>query len=83
MFGCGERHLNMAFNNQHTTNIMMKKLMMVVTATMLLFTANAQIDKEKLALDVSKADAANLEKLKGYIWKRYSSAKVGGVEKPP
>jgi hypothetical protein len=36
--------------------------------------AIAQIDKEKLALDVSKADAANTEQLMTYIWKRYSTA---------
>ena len=41
----------------------------------------AQIDKEQFALDVSKADAANTEKLKGFIWKRHSTATVDGVEK--
>lgn len=33
------------------------------------FTAFAQIDKDKLALEVSKVDAENTEKLKAYIWK--------------
>lgn len=37
---------------------------------------SAQIDKEKLALDISKADAANTEQIKAFIWKRYSTAKV-------
>lgn len=41
----------------------------------------AQIDKEQLALDVSKTDAANTEKLKAYIWKRYSTATVSGEAK--
>ncbi len=41
----------------------------------------AQIDKEKLALDISKADDANTEKLKEYIWKRKSDVSIGGVKK--
>lgn len=38
----------------------------------------AQIDKEKLALTISKADDANTEKLKAYIWKRKSDVSVDG-----
>lgn len=41
----------------------------------------AQIDKEKLALDISKADDANTEKLKAYIWKRKSDVSIGGEVK--
>lgn len=41
----------------------------------------AQIDKEQLALDVSKAEADNSEKLKAFIWKRYSTASVEGQVK--
>lgn len=41
----------------------------------------AQIDKEQLALDVSKADDANIQKLMAMIWKRSSSATVDGVVK--
>lgn len=41
----------------------------------------AQIDKEQLALDVSKAEAANTEKLKAFIWKRHSTATVDGEVK--
>jgi pyruvate formate-lyase activating enzyme-like uncharacterized protein len=41
----------------------------------------AQIDKEQLALNVSKTDAANTEKLKAFIWKRYSTATVNGEVK--
>ena len=41
----------------------------------------AQINAEQFALDVSKAEAANTEKLKDFIWKRYSTATVDGEEK--
>ncbi len=41
----------------------------------------AQIDMEQFALDVSKADAANTEKLEAFIWKRHSTATVKGEEK--
>lgn len=41
----------------------------------------AQLDKEQLALDVSKAEAANMEKLKAFIWKRHSTATVKGEAK--
>jgi len=43
--------------------------------------AQAQIDKTDLALKVSKADDANLQKLKKYIWKRQSVVSVGGQVK--
>lgn len=36
------------------------------------FNLQAQIDKEKLALDISKAEEANHQKLKEYVWKRRS-----------
>ena len=41
----------------------------------------AQIDKEQLALSISKADDANTEKLKAYIWKRKSDVSVNGALK--
>jgi hypothetical protein len=41
----------------------------------------AQVDKDKLALDISKADDANTEKLKSYIWKRKSDVSVDGQVK--
>lgn len=37
-----------------------------------------QIDKEQLALAISKADEANTEGLKQYIWKRKSDVSVNG-----
>lgn len=59
----------------------MKKILLLFTTLLIATVSFAQINKEKLALDVSKADAMNTEKLKSYIWKRYSSAKVNGEEK--
>lgn len=41
----------------------------------------AQVDKEQLALTISKADDANTEKLKAYIWKRKSDVSIGGEVK--
>jgi hypothetical protein len=42
------------------------------------FTAHAQIDKEALSLAISKAEDANLQKLKTYLWKRKSDAYSNG-----
>lgn len=44
-------------------------------------TAYAQLDKDKLALEVSKAEDANMQKLKAYIWKRKSDVSVNGEKK--
>jgi hypothetical protein len=44
-------------------------------------TAFAQVDTEQLSLDISKADAANTEQLKNFIWKRYSAVMVAGEPK--
>ncbi len=44
-------------------------------------TTYAQVDRDQLSLDISKADAANTEKLKAFIWKRASVALVDGQEK--
>ncbi|NJN43142.1 MAG: hypothetical protein HC811_13860 [Flammeovirgaceae bacterium] len=41
----------------------------------------AQIDKDQLALQVSKADNANTEKLMEYIWKRHTDVTVNGQPK--
>lgn len=43
--------------------------------------AFAQLDKEQLALAISKADDANTEKLKAYIWKRKSDVSIDGQVK--
>lgn len=58
----------------------MKKIILLFLLGMW-FSANAQIDRDQLALDISKADAANNEQLKSFIWKRHSVTKVEGQEK--
>jgi len=40
--------------------------------------AQSQIDKDQLALAISKADEANTEGLKQYIWKRKSDVSISG-----
>ena len=42
---------------------------------------SAQIDKDQLALAINKADEANTEKLKAFIWKRKSDVSVDGTLK--
>jgi len=42
---------------------------------------SAQVDKDQLALAINKADEANTEQLKAFIWKRKSDAYVDGVLK--
>ena len=59
----------------------MKKLIFSIFALVICSFALAQVDMEQLALDVAKADAANTEQLKAFIWKRYSTATVDGEEK--
>ncbi len=59
----------------------MRKLILFASAMAMSILTSAQIDKEQLALDVSKADAANTEKLKAFIWKRHSAATVNGEVK--
>ncbi len=48
--------------------IIVSSLLLVFLAIPLL----AQIDKDQLALDISKAEQANQQKLKEYVWKRRS-----------
>lgn len=55
----------------------MKNLILLLCVGLSL-TGLAQINKEQLALTVSKADDANTEKLKEFIWKRKSDVSVGG-----
>jgi len=43
--------------------------------------AFAQIDRDQLSLDISKADAANTEQLKAFIWKKASVITINGEEK--
>lgn len=58
----------------------MKKLVIVFFSFLSTF-GFAQIDKDQLSLDISKADAANTEQLKSFIWKRYSIVTVNGAPK--
>ena len=59
----------------------MKRLFFSLAILSVSFLLVAQLDKEQLALDASKAESANTEKLKAYIWKRYSTATVDGEVK--
>jgi len=60
----------------------MKKFSMLLFFCATLGTAAyAQVDKDKLALEVSKAEDANTQKLKAYIWKRKSDVSVNGEKK--
>lgn len=45
------------------------------------WSAQSQIDKDQLALEVSKVDADNTEKLKEYIWKLYADVLGEGGNK--
>jgi len=51
---------------------------MSVTLLLLVAAGFAQVDKEQLALAISKADDANTEKLKAYLWKRKSDVSIDG-----
>ena len=42
---------------------------------------SAQTDKDQLALAINKADEANTEQLKAYIWKRKSDVSIEGEVK--
>jgi hypothetical protein len=51
----------------------MKTLILIfVTILCLSFNSSAQINKDELALEVSKIDAENTQKLKEYTWRLYS-----------
>jgi len=54
------------------------KNILLLLATCLSLGAAAQIDKEQLTLAIAKADDANTEKLKAYVWKRKSDVSVNG-----
>jgi hypothetical protein len=55
----------------------MKKIIFIIC---LLYSlpGQSQIDKEQLALAISKADEANTEGLKQYLWKRKSDVSING-----
>lgn len=47
----------------------------------LYFSAYSQIDRDQLSLDISKAEAANLEQMKAFLWKRVAVVTVDGEKK--
>jgi hypothetical protein len=57
------------------------KLACVVVFLMSQVPSSAQINKDELALSVSKAEDENLQKLKAYLWKRKSDAFIDGQQK--
>ncbi len=59
----------------------MKKLLFSIFTLSICSFLMAQVDSDQFALDVSKAEAANVESLKAMIWKRHSSATVEGEVK--
>lgn len=58
----------------------MKKLILLF-AVGVWITTFAQVDRDQLSLDISKADAANTEQLKSFIWKKASVVTVDGEVK--
>jgi hypothetical protein len=57
----------------------MKRILQCLVITLMVMPgAFAQSDNEKLALAISEADAANIQKLKAYIWKRKSDVLISG-----
>jgi hypothetical protein len=56
----------------------MKRMMTLITLLLFVATGFAQVDKEQLALAISKADVANTEKLKAFLWKRKSDVLIDG-----
>ncbi len=60
----------------------MKTIIKFITLTFLcalaLSPVQAQLNTEELSLKISKAEEANLQKLKAYLWKRKSDAFVDG-----
>jgi len=59
----------------------MKKFIVMLVMQVVAVASFAQVDKDKLALAISKADDANTEKLKEFIWKRKSDVSVDGTLK--
>lgn len=57
---------------------MKNKIQLLILTVFISAQGFAQVDKEQLALAISKADDANTEKLKEFIWKRKSDVSVGG-----
>lgn len=59
----------------------MKHLFPTLSFALISLAVSAQVDKDKLSLDVSKAEEANQQKLKSYVWNRKSDVSVDGQVK--
>jgi hypothetical protein len=59
----------------------MKKIVITLTIFISALSGFAQMDKDKLALDINKAEEANKEQLKSFIWKRKSIVSIDGAVK--
>ena len=60
---------------------MKRKIMLFVCLIAIGSSAHSQIDKDQLALEVSRVDADNTEKLKEYIWKLHADVLGEGGNK--
>ncbi len=54
----------------------LRTFILISICTLVISTVNAQLNTEELSLKISKAEEANQQKLKAYIWKRKSDAYV-------
>jgi len=59
----------------------MKKLVLLFAMVVGITAFAQEIDRDMLSLKISKADAANTEQLKAFIWKKSSIVTVDGIEK--
>jgi hypothetical protein len=59
----------------------MKRTNILILLVLTMITAQAQLNTEELSLAISKAEDANLQKLKAYIWKRKSEPFLDGQQK--
>lgn len=59
----------------------MKKLVLLFAMVVGITAFAQEVDRDMLSLKISKADAANTELLKAFIWKKSSIVTVDGVEK--
>jgi len=57
---------------------MKNRILLVIICLFLSSISFAQIDKDQLALAINKADEANTEQLKAFIWKRKSDVSIDG-----
>ena len=62
----------------------MNRLITVLTVlgiTLIGSSAIAEVDHDQLSLDISKANSANMEKMKAFIWKKASEVIMDGEDK--